>query len=195
MHMVLLGDSIFDNKSYVGPGEKSVLEHLQGLIAGQVTLLAADGAVVVDIEKQVAKMPDGPTRLFVSVGGNDALACLPLLNRQVTNVYEGLWILAKIRVNFLNEYQKMLEGFLAMELPVTVCTIYNCIPNLPETEKTALALFNEVITSEAARLGLPVIDLRHLCTEDSDYAAISPIEPSGSGGLKIAQAIVSYIIQ
>jgi len=35
------------------------------------------------------------------------------------------------------------------------------------------------------------VDLRLVCTEPSDYA--NPIEPSGSGGAKIARAIVASL--
>jgi hypothetical protein len=193
MHIVLLGDSIFDNKIYVEPSEKSVSEHLQDLIADSVTLLAVDGNVTNDVASQLERMPDSATHLFVSVGGNDALAALSFLGEPVSTVYQGLGVLAMIRITFLNQYRRMLGKVLDLGLPVTVCTIYNCVPNLPESDKTALALFNEVITSEAFRLGLSVIDLRHVCNEPSDYAEISPIEPSHTGGLKIAQAIRSRI--
>jgi len=36
---------------------------------------------------------------------------------------------------------------------------------------------------------VPVIDLRIVCNEAEDYSDISPIEPSGKGGAKIAQVI------
>ena len=37
--------------------------------------------------------------------------------------------------------------------------------------------------------GLPVLDLRRVCTEGRDYSELSPIEPSAIGGAKIALAI------
>jgi hypothetical protein len=52
----------------------------------------------------------------------------------------------------------------------------------------ALMMFNDVILRTAFERGVPVIDLRLVCTEPSDYA--NPIEPSGQGGRKIADAIV-----
>jgi hypothetical protein len=47
--------------------------------------------------------------------------------------------------------------------------------------------FNDVIVRVALEHRLPIIDLRPVCTERSDYS--NPIEPSGSGGRKIALAI------
>jgi len=195
VRIVLLGDSIFDNKIYVKPGELSVCEHLRGMAPGQVTLLAVDGHVTADVIGQLEEMPSDATHLFVSVGGNDALGCLPVLSAPVSSVQEALFVMANIKNSFLRDYRRMLAYLVDLNLPVTVCTIYNCVPNLKESEKTALALFNEVITSEASRLRLPVIDLRHLCNENADYSEISPIEPSHQGGMKIAKEIASFVIE
>jgi hypothetical protein len=54
-------------------------------------------------------------------------------------------------------------------------------------------LFNDVILREAFAAGLPVIDLRLICHEATDYAASSPIEPSVTGGAKIARAIAEVV--
>ncbi|HEX8508966.1 MAG TPA: hypothetical protein VF635_05650, partial [Propionibacteriaceae bacterium] len=56
---------------------------------------------------------------------------------------------------------------------------------------TALTLLNDVITREAFRRGLPLIDLRVLCSEDADFA--NPIEPSVQGGQKISAAIAAFL--
>ena len=73
--------------------------------------------------------------------------------------------------------------------PTTLCTIYN--GNLPvsqaPTARVALSIFNDVILRVAFEHHLPVIDLRLICNEPADYA--NPIEPSGRGGWKIANAI------
>ena len=83
----------------------------------------------------------------------------------------------------------MLRAVIAAGKPVVVCTVYDAIPILSEPERTGLCLFNDVILREAFRAGVPVIDLRLICDEVSDYAQSSPIEPSQSGGGKIARAI------
>jgi hypothetical protein len=56
---------------------------------------------------------------------------------------------------------------------------------------SALALFNGVIIRVAIDRGLPVIDLRLVCTAPADYA--NPIEPSSTGGAKIAAVIVALV--
>jgi len=52
-------------------------------------------------------------------------------------------------------------------------------------------MFNDVILRVALERAIDVIDLRLVCTVASDYA--NPIEPSGSGGKKIADAIVAAV--
>lgn len=54
-------------------------------------------------------------------------------------------------------------------------------------------MFNDVILREAFRAGLPVVDLRLICTDFEDYAKSSPIEPSTVGGAKIVRAIVRVV--
>ena len=87
----------------------------------------------------------------------------------------------------------MLEVVLGCGLPTALCTIYDA--NYPEPQRhmivAALALFNDVITRAAFRRGLPLIDLRLICDRPEDYA--NPIEPSETGGAKIASAIVQTL--
>jgi len=104
-----------------------------------------------------------------------------------------LYELAKIKDAFHRAYQAMLWEVLERNLPVVVCTIYDAVPDLSDDLRTAVSLFNDVITREAGRAGVPVIDLRNICTEREDYSVRSPIEPSVQGGEKIARAIVGKI--
>src|SRR5687768_10210068 len=73
-HVVLLGDSIFDNASYV-PGGPAVIDQLrEGLPSDwRASMLAVDGAVTQGVASQLRRLPADATHLFVSVGGNDAL--------------------------------------------------------------------------------------------------------------------------
>ena len=194
IHIVLLGDSIFDNATYV-PDGTPVIEHVRRQLpkGWQTTLLAIDGAVAADVETQVAGVPTTATHLIVSVGGNDALQSIGLLGTQVKSVGEALFILSEECVNFQQRYHRMLEHIRHLNLPVAACSIYNAIPSLGATEKTALALFNETILSEVFRAGLPLIDLRHVCNEPDDYSPLSDIEPSHQGGEKIARAILTLL--
>lgn len=131
-HVVLLGDSIFDNGAYVAGGPDVVAQLRPMLPAGwSATLRAVDGAVVDDVSRQLARLPPDATHLVVSVGGNDALAHVDLLDRPARSSGEVLGMLADAAGAFETRYRRMLAKVLAHKLSVTVCTIYN--GNFPDT--------------------------------------------------------------
>lgn len=196
-HIVLLGDSVFDNAAYVGPRQE-VLDKLRNHLepGWQATLLALDGAVLADVRRQIGQLPSDATHLIISAGGNDALGQVGVFGEAVTSVGEALTMLAGIRRQFQERYREMLEAVLPLELPTTICTIYDVRfpdPDLREIANTALTMLNDVITREAALRGLPLLDLRVLFDEDSDFA--NPIEPSARGGEKIARSLVEVVAQ
>ncbi len=189
-HAVLLGDSIFDNAPYVGAGE-SVIEILSSKLAtpDKASLLAVDGDVTTDVLSQLSRFPADGTDVFLSCGGNDALRNAPVLWQSVTTVSEALTVLNQLVTHFRADYIRTLNKILDLTDRLTVCTIYNRIPELSPDSLTALALFNEVILEEAVRLKVNVMDLRITCSDKQDYSPMSPIEPSGIGAEKIAEVI------
>jgi hypothetical protein len=193
-HVALLGDSIFDNARYV-PGCPPVIEQLrQSLSSGwQATLLAVDGHVAEDVSTQLKRVPVGATHLVVSAGGNDALGESSILSEPACTVGEALGIMSEVQAKFRDSYRKMLDALLAVGKPATVCTVYDEIPDLGPAEKVALAGFNEIILREAFSVCVPVIDLRLVCNQASDYSHVSPIEPSAVGGAKIVRVIAEVV--
>jgi lysophospholipase L1-like esterase len=194
-HIVLLGDSVFDNKAYIDGG-LDVIEHIRRQIpAGwKASLLAVDGSVVENVRKQALDLPDDATHLVISAGGNDAILNAGILQQKVASSAEVLDKLADIAGEFERHYREMLQSVLNLNKPTAVCTIY--YPRIPEpfTQKitvAALATFNDVIIRLAFLSGVPLIDLRLVCDENSDYA--NEIEPSEKGGGKIANAIVRLV--
>ena len=189
-NVVLLGDSIFDNGAYVGGAPDVVRQLREALPAGwKATLLAVDGAVTDGVQRQLQRLPGDASLLVVSAGGNDALGEAHLLEQPASSVADGVLRLAEAQQRFAGRYAAMIEAVLSTGLPVAVCTIYDA--NFPPPQgtvvKAALCLFNDVITRLAFERGLPLIDLRLICSEPEDYA--NPIEPSEAGGRKIAAAI------
>lgn len=190
-HIVLLGDSIFDNAAYTH-GEPSVIDHLRAVLPSgwTATLCAADGAVTASIAAQLRSVPASETRLMVSVGGNDALGNIDLLTMRASSGAEVLTAFDTRLTAFEHAYRDALTLVRAMQRPVAVCTIYNGALSGEEARlaRVALMTFNDTICRVAFTLGADVIDLRTVCVEPADYA--NPIEPSGEGGRKIAHAIV-----
>jgi hypothetical protein len=192
MHIALLGDSIFDNASYTG-AEPDVVTHLRAVLpaGARATLLAVDGAVTQSLAEQVPRIPSDATHLAVSIGGNDALGQLDLLDAPAASTADALRLLGKAIGRFEADYRSAVRPVLGRGLPTTLCTIYNGAfeePDYAARARVALMLFNDVILRVAFEHHASVIDLRLVCSETADYA--NPIEPSGQGGMKIANVIV-----
>lgn len=195
-HVMLLGDSVFDNAAYVAGGPDVVRQVRARLPGGwRATLAARDGATTADVPAQLARVPPDASRLVVSAGGNDALREQGMLAEPVRSVAQALDRLAAIRARFERAYHAMLEAVLVRGVPAAVCTIYD--PRFPDPVRqraavAALGVFNDVITRAAFARGLPLLDLRLICSQDEDFA--NPIEPSVRGGDKIAAAIAELAL-
>lgn len=192
-HVILLGDSIFDNGVYV-PGEPDVVKQLRAKLpfSWKASLLAVDGAVTGGILSQLTRLPEDAGHLVVSAGGNDALGASHVLGQSVGSVAEAVSLLEVAQSRFAADYAAMADAVLARGLPTAFCTIYDTPPSAPDHRivRTALALFNDIITRNAFARGATLIDLRLICDRDEDYA--NPIEPSAAGGDKIASAIARF---
>jgi hypothetical protein len=193
-HIVLLGDSIFDNGSYTR-GEPDVAGHLASVIpwTWRATLLAVDGARTEDVGSQLDRVPQDATHLVVSVGGNDALSNSDLLETSVRSTSETLLMFADRLDAFEQTYRTTIDRIVTLGREVAICTIYNGAldPELARPARVALMTFNDIILRVAFAHRATVIDLRSICVERSDYA--NPIEPSGKGGWKIAAAIARAV--
>jgi lysophospholipase L1-like esterase len=194
-HVVLLGDSVFDNAAYLASGPDVIEQLRKRLPAGwRATLRAMDGSVTSGVERQLDQLPPEASHLVVSVGGNDALGHAGVLDESGRSMAGALDRLARIQDQFAHDYGAMLSGVLARGLPTAICTIYD--PRFPDPRRrrlaaTGLTIFNDCITREAFARRLPLVDLRLICDRDEDFA--NPIEPSVRGGAKIAAAIAALV--
>lgn len=194
-HVVLLGDSIFDNAAYTRGGPAVIDQVTRRLPSDwRATLAAVDGATTSDIPRQMRTLAHDATHLVLSVGGNDALRHAGILDMRVTSGRAAFAALAQAVQMFARSYDEALAACLRPRLPLVLCTIYN--GNFPGEEAAAIAValnsFNDAIISGAIRHRLSVLELRLICSQPEDYA--NPIEPSSTGGEKIARAIVNRIM-
>jgi hypothetical protein len=70
-HLVLLGDSTFDNKVYVGRGNPAIIDQLTLKAKGRgwnATSVAVDGHSISHIPTQLTRIPQDATHLFISIG-------------------------------------------------------------------------------------------------------------------------------
>jgi lysophospholipase L1-like esterase len=195
-HVILLGDSIFDNQAYT-QGGPDVVTQLRMLLPSpwRATLAAIDGATTEDLHRQLATIPDDASHLVLSLGGNDAIGHADLLDQRADSSAEVLDRFASAAAAFETRYRTVIDALRTRALPITVCTFYN--GSFPDADyqrlaSTALTVFNDAILRVAFENVLTVIDLRLICNTPSDYA--NPIEPSSVGGAKIAAAIARVTV-
>ena len=195
MHIVLVGDSIFDNASYTRGGPDVISQVRELLPEGwRASLLAVDGATSAEVPAQLQRIPPDASHLVLSAGGNDALMKLDILDMPADSTSHALTALAEVSQDFEQKYRRAVAVCQRLHLPLTLCTIYNgCFPDptFQRLASTALMVFNDVILRVGIESGLRIIDLRFVCSSPADYA--NPIEPSSIGGAKIARAIVNLV--
>lgn len=195
-HVVLIGDSVFDNAAYV-PGGPSVIGHLKRLLPNdwQATLVAIDGATVSTTFDQLETIPTDASHLVLSVGGNDALwTAGNLFSDSALDVRDALAKLGATCRDFADEYGRLVDKLRSLRKPLAICTVYDTVPGLEDAELAGLCVFNDTITRKAISIGAPLLDLRIICNKSSDYSSVSPIEPSASGGGKIARVILDALM-
>src|SRR5262249_48441731 len=110
-HVVLLGDSIFDNARYVPDGPPVSEQVRQALPEGwRVTLLAVDGEISSDVARQLRKLPSDSTHLIASAGGNDALAEIRILEQRAGTVGAAMRQIQESRIQFEIAYRAMVRA-------------------------------------------------------------------------------------
>lgn len=193
--LVLLGDSILNNRPYTQP-EPDTAEHLQRLLAPQwsVSKFARDGAIMRDVQAQLRELKGKPTTAVLSVGGNDATAHAGVLDRRASTAAEILEELLEITEEFGRRYESVARAVAERATRTVLCTIYEVQlrpARYARLARVPLALLNDAIIGTAARLGLDVLELRSVCTEPGDF--VMQIEPSPQGAVKIANAIAALL--
>jgi len=193
-HVALLGDSSIDNAAYTR-GEPDVAHHLRAVLGSywRVTLLALDGSTTTTIGPQITRITADVTHIVVSIGGNDALMNAGLLDTRVSSTAEALDLFGAAVNAFEVSHRHVTGALAALKRKLVVCTIYEGNLGLPEAPRASVALrmFNDAIVRSARDARADVIELRSVCSKPEDFA--NPIEPSGLGGRKIAEAIARHI--
>jgi lysophospholipase L1-like esterase len=188
--LVLIGDSILDNEPYTRPAP-STTDHLQRLLPDwSVQRLARDGSTMADIPFQLRELEGRPTVAVLSVGGNDAVEHIGLLEQRVSSSAEVLAQLVRITDDFAQRYEQVAHSVAALAERAILCTIYEVKLEpavYADLARAPLGLLNDAIVRVGSRLAADVLDLRSVCTDHADF--VLQIEPSERGAEKIARAI------
>eukprot|EP01084_Bolivina_argentea_P135312 238461_1 len=204
-HIALIGDSIFDNITYVRDNDPDVVQQLKHKITDlnwTANNYAVDGAITEEImSNQLHTIPKDVTTIIVSSGGNDGLNSLYELTSNLSNwlPWNFTRLLWKTRQDFQHVYSNTLQS-LTQRFPnskIICCTIY--YPMFTEYSGIIQAVSNigvnimgSVIINSALKYGnIPVIDLRYIFDKKEDYA--NSIEPGVPGGDKITNNIIHIV--
>jgi hypothetical protein len=123
-HIVLLGDSIFDNAPYTRGGPDVIAQVRQLLPAeSRASLLAVDGATTDDVPSQLKRMPRDASHLVWSEGGNNALMNSSILHTPADSTTQALTALSNVSRGFEEKYRDVVELCRRLGLPLTFCTI------------------------------------------------------------------------
>ena len=196
----LLGDSIIDNKVYVGRNELSVKEHLEAMSESMFNQIAVDGHTTKDVLNfQLNQLPKISTHKVLSIGGNDLLQQISFLkNKDALTTKEVMEQAVCKLAPIKKRYRTIVEKLSQEKSKLLLCTVYE--GNLTDdlfyrdiafASQAMVSMLNDVIFSTAATFNVDVLELRNIFTAPEDYA--NPIEPSHIGGKKLASRIIEWI--
>ena len=185
--IVLLGDSILKNNSYV-PDGKGVDNILQERSDKNVESIAENNSKIVDVYSQINKIPielnNKTTTIFLSSGGNDILSFYVDQHGDTNDT------------GFLNTmmaaYKKLVKSIQTrMNLcQIVLLDIYYPTSNQFAQYKPILEKWNGLIATYAGENSLGLLQISQVVTSNDDFTL--GIEPSEKGGEKIAQSILDY---
>jgi hypothetical protein len=190
--IVLLGDSILKNNSYVSNGKAvdNILQERSLKNDKNIELysLAENNSKIVDVYSQINKIPlsinNKSTTIFLSSGGNDILSFYVDQNGDTSDT------------GFLNTmlaaYKKLVK---AIQTRVDLCQIvlldvYYPTSNQFAQYKPILEEWNGLIADYARENSFGLLQISQIVTSNDDFTL--GIEPSEKGGEKIAQSILDY---
>jgi len=184
---ILLGDSILKNNSYVKNG-KGVDDILNEKTNGNTQCYAKDDSTIVDVYSQLDSIPNdmnkSSTTIFLSVGGNDIL-----------NNYANKDISVKdtqVLNPIFSAYKKLIKSIQTKmnDSKLVLLDIYYPTNIKLAQYKPILEEWNKLIADFASTNNLQVINISNILIESTDFTL--NIEPSESGGEKIANNILLY---
>ncbi len=196
----LLGDSIIDNKVYVGRNELSVKEHLEAMSGAMFKQLAVDGHTTKDVLNfQLNQLPKISTHKVLSIGGNDLLGQISFLKNKEFFTPKEIMEQAVCKLAPIKQrYRAIVEKMSQQKSKILLCTVYEgnlsndlLYSDIEFASKAMVSMLNDIIYSTGASYNIDVLELRNIFTTPEDYA--NPIEPSHIGGKKLASSIIDWV--
>jgi hypothetical protein len=186
--IILLGDSILQNSSYV-PHDKSIENIISKKLNSSCHCYAKNNAKTYDIYSQVTNIPlelnNRYTTIFLSAGGNDILD--KYVERSDPNLNE-LDYLNTIFGTYKNLVKTVKTKMNKAKLVLLDVYYPKSTKYLPY--RNIISTWNNKIYEYASKNNMEVLRISTILTKDSDFTL--EIEPSETGGEKISDAIVGF---
>ena len=186
--IVLLGDSILQNSSYV-PRGKAVEDIISKKSNGTCHCYAKNNAKTYEIQNQVTSIPldlnNSNTTIFLSAGGNDILDKYVERNDPNLNDLDYLNTIFGAYKNLVKTIKTKMDHakLVLLDVYYPKSTKY-----LPYTN--IITTWNHKIYNYAKENNLSVLRISTILTKTDDF--ILEIEPSETGGEKIGQNILQF---
>lgn len=179
-NIILLGDSILNNSTYVKPGESvsDVIKRKGGI---NIMNVAIDKSKIKDINNQLIRIPsnynNSNTYIFISIGGNDILS-LPSQNDEQIN-------------ELFKEYLKNIKA-IKNKFPkskIIALNIYHPPSSYYKIYYKSIDSWNKLLNQNTFD-GYNVLNIDEIIKTNNDL--VNEIEPSKQGSTKIANAIMKF---
>jgi hypothetical protein len=186
--IVLLGDSILKNNSYVKNGQ-SIEDILREKKGDNLYCLALNNSTIVDVYSQIDSIPvelnNENTIIFLSSGGNDILS--QYVDKHDSDVSDT----HILNVIFI-AYKKLVKSLKTKmnKAKIVLIDIYYPHSNQFSQYKHIIQEWNKMIEKYAQEQSYGLIEISKRITESDDFTL--SIEPSEKGGEKIARSILNY---
>lgn len=179
--IILLGDSILKNNSYVLEG-KSVQDILAKKTDAHIYCFALNDSIITDAINQVNSLPQylnkNSTIIFISVGGNDILRS------------GGDGSLSSIFIQYM-DLIRLLKTRMD-KAKIVLINLYYPTDEKYEKYYSDIRRWNELVGAFAEDEQIFLLDVSIILLKEEDFT--SEIEPSEIGGDKLANAIASISI-
>ena len=183
-NIILIGDSIFKNNSYVMPGNS--LEDILNNKNNKPINLAIDNSTISDVYNQLESLPNNYNNsnsiLFISIGGNDIL-----------NHYEYTDKRDDTKLNkIFDEYQNLIHMLgEKLKTKIILTNIYHPFSNNYKDYYPLIDKWNILLEKYANKNNLTVMDIDSGIKDPKNLT--DDIEPSKSGANIIANKILKFI--
>lgn len=186
--IILIGDSILNNNNYIFTEGKSVSDLIKAEHS-DTYLFAKDGAVITDCYTQIEQISkiepesnSGENKyIFVSAGGNNILSSRGTLSSEIIE-------------SFFQQYSTLILS-LKSSFPnaqIYLLNLYYPLDSRFKNLYTYIDQWNTLLSEFAENNKLKVIQTNKFMLKNSDFT--NSIEPSETGGKKLADAILSSVV-